>query len=527
MTAHQLFWGETHDNTYQVAHQEPPFDEVCRLAARHLDFYAAAYYTSCADAFLPGGHPTELSGKQRLILERWKNPERLEAEWAQVQRATAKYNQSGRFVTFPGYEWQGDGTCGDHNVFHLREGWPIARVQTVAELYEKLRRIDAIAIPHHTGYRVGRRSPDWRQCDETLSPFVEIFSGHGCSETDEEWVGLRHNSHMGPGTAGGTYEDALARGLHLGAICSTDNWGTMPGRYGRGLMACLAKELTRDSLWQAFRARRVYGVSGDRIEVDFHVNGEPMGSMIRSSGKRVIRANVRGSDALDRIEVLRNGRVLATHCHQGTWSLPRPGQRARFKLRIEVGWGPRPNEMPVMERRWQGRLTIEGGRLVGWEPCWISPGQEVPVLKGEGADFVLLSSTANVSDPRQNANIFEFEATPEADVRLDINGLAERAKVITLATGSRIMWYKDECVRMLAERCGLAPGSHERDDPYYHLAYKAKVHRAIPEAGYTASFDMEDDAPFDREVHYRIRVEQRNGQRAWSSPIWVRSASDA
>jgi hypothetical protein len=327
---------------------------------------------------------------------------------------------------------------------------------------------------------------------------------------------------MGPGTSGGTYEDALARGLHLGAICSTDNWGTMPGRYGRGLMAALTEELTRESLWQAFRARRVYGVTGDRIEVDFRVNDQPMGSIIRSSGKRVILVNVRGSDALDRIEVLRNGRVLATHCHQGTWSLPRPGQRTRFKLRIEAGWGPRPNEMPAMERRWEGRLEVDGGRVVGYEPCWISPGQQLPVLQGGRADFVLLSSTADATASHQNANVFEFEATPEAAVRLDVNGLSEQATVVEVAAGSRIMWYKDECVRVLQERCALAPGSHERDDPYYHLAYKVKVHRAIPEAGYTARFEIEDDEPIDGEVYYRVRVEQRNGQRAWSSPIWVR-----
>jgi hypothetical protein len=76
---------------------------------------------------------------------------------------------------------------------------------------------------------------------------------------------------------------------------------------------------------------------------------------------------------------------------------------------------------------------------------------------------------------------------------------------------------------MLHERYGLEPGSHEREDPYYHMAYKAKLHRAIPEAGYQAEFVVEDDETITGETHYRVRVEQRNGQRAWSSPIWVRS----
>ena len=87
---------------------------------------------------------------------------------------------------------------------------------------------------------------------------------------------------------------------------------------------------------------------------------------------------------------------------------------------------------------------------------------------------------------------------------------------------SREMWFKDECVAMLHELCGIQPGEPERDDIYHHVAFKAKIHRAMPEDAYTAEFATEDDEPLERETHYRVRVEQRNGQRAWSSPVWVR-----
>lgn len=518
----QIFWGETHHNTYQFGEQTPPLDEICREAAKHLDFYAAAYYTSHADAFRPGGHSTELEGAQELILEKWKEKARLTKEWAEVEEATKSHNQPGSFVTFPGYEWQGDGSWGDHNVYYRNEGLPIFRVQTIEELYNSLRGHHAIAIPHHTGYYVGRRAPNWQLCDEKISPFVEMFSVHGCSEADEEWVGLRQNSHLGPGTAGGTYQDALDQGLHLGAICSTDNWGNVPGHYGQGLMACVARELTRDSLWEAFLSRSVYGVTGDRIQLEFTVNAAPMGSIIRASRQQQVRVKVRGSDALDRIEVLRNGRVIATHCHQGTWDLPGPGVRTRFKLRIEAGWGPRPNEMALPDREWRGELFVSGGHFLNHEPCWLSPGQTAPNLDGEQATFVMRSSTQDVNKRRQNANVFEFEADPEAQVLIRINGLEERGTLHSFSSASRLMWFRDECVQMLHQRCGLEPESHEREDPYYNMAYKAKLHRAIPEVGFQAEFVIEDEEPITKEIHYRIRVEQRNGQRAWSSPIWLK-----
>ncbi len=516
----RIFWGEAHDNTYQFEVLPAPVEDIIGAAASHLDFYAAAYYTSFSPGFVTGGHPSSNAQKHPIVVERWKEQERLDREWAELQEATKQMNRPGSFVTFPGYEWQGNGRSGDHNVFALTEGLPIFRVDTLAELYACLRGREAIAIPHHTAYRPGQRGRDWSVYDEGLSPFSEVFSIHGCSETDEEWIGLRANTHMGPGIGGGAWQDALDRGYHIGAICSTDNWGAMPGHHGRGRMACLARELTRESLWEAFRARRVYGVSGDRIHLDFRVNDAVMGSVINSDGKRSIRVKVVGSDALDRIELLRNGRVIATHCHQGTWGWPTAGP-VRFKVRIEAGWGPSPAEAPVLECNWRGELAIDKGRVIGFEPCWISPGQGQPRIEGGRAAFDMHSTTRDVRVVPQNANVFECEADVAGEMAVRMNGLEERGGVAAFAAGSRVMWFKDECVRMLHERLGIEPGSPERNDVYYHAAFKTKIHRPIPEAGYTAQFEHEDDEPLDGEVNYRIRVEQRNGERAWSSPIWV------
>ena len=525
MTDYCTFWGETHDNTYQFDAGSTPIDENTRRAASHLDFYAAAYYTSCSSAYRAGGHISETESAHGLPLEGWKAPERLDREWREVQDAVRKANRPGEFVAFPGYEWQGDGTSGDHNVVALNEGLPIFRVATVAELYAALKGRDALAIPHHTAYRPGVRGRDWSVYDPDLTPYTEIYSIHGCSETDEEWIGLRQNSHMGPGVGAGTWQAALDRGYHVGAICSTDNWGEMPGHYGQGRMACLAAELTRESLWEAFKARRVYGVTGDRIGVDFRLNDAIMGEAIRAGGTRRIRIAVTGSDALDRIELLRNGRVMATHNHQGTWALPSADPRTRFKVRIEAGWGPRENELTVPDREWDGCLCVDGGRMLGFEPCWISPGQSTPELRGEAATFRMLSSARHVPGPVQNANVFEFEAAPGAVCRLEINGLRETGAVIDLARGSRELCFRDECTAMLESLAGLEPGAPERADIYHHMAYKVKIHRPIPEAGYRAEMIVEDDEPLQGEANYRVRVEQRNGQRAWSSPIWVSPAA--
>jgi hypothetical protein len=536
-----LFWGDMHHNTYQHYIQDPPLAEVLAFASTHLDFYTGAYYTPVF-TFVPpkretpdqvqlpkGGHlaealPASMRQWRGIHLEALKDSKAMAREWAEFQDVTAAWNRPGEFVAFPGYEWQGNGHWGDHNVIYKAEGPPIYTVDTIAELYNCLRGQDAIAIPHHTGYYVGQRAPTWSSCDDRISPFAEIYSIHGCSETDEEWIGLRNNPHMGPGVGGGTYQEALDLGLHLGAICSTDNWTNMPGHWNQGLAACLARDLSRESLWEAFLARRVYGVTGDRIALEFTCNGARMGSILTHTSRRELHVAVRGADEIDRIEILRNGRVVATHCHQGTWSLPPSGTKSRFKMRIEVGWGPQLGEVPFPEQRWEGALSVSSGRMVGWEPCWITRGQQVPTLRDESARFVMTSKQEHAAHKAQGATVFEFEADPQAELALQLNGLQIRDTVRAWAAHSRLLWYREPCVRLVRETTGIEPETAQRGDVYYQIAHKAKLHRVVPESAFSATLDWVDDSPVDRETHYRVRVEQRNGQRAWSSPIWIQRA---
>jgi hypothetical protein len=125
--------------------------------------------------------------------------------------------------------------------------------------------------------------------------------------------------------------------------------------------------------------------------------------------------------------------------------------------------------------------------------------------------------------PAQGATVFEFEATLDAQLVLQLNGIESRDTVHAFAKRSRLLWYRDECVQLIQETTGITPQNAKRGDVYYQMANKAKLHRVVPEAGYTATVEWVDDEPLVDETHYRIRVEQRNGQRAWSSPIWVQA----
>lgn len=535
-----LYWGETHHNTHQQARQDPALETILESARGHLDFYAAAYYmagqhrapltvsVNDMDLGMEKGHPAEQLARavkswQGVQFEKEKSPEQLKSEWAQVEAATAEANDPHHFVTFPGYEWQGDCRWGDHNVFYREEGQPIFNTPTLPELYRALRGRNALAIPHHTAYLPGYRAPRcWEYYDEALSPFVEIYSIHGCSEYDGHPEGLRHNGHMGPGVGGATYEDLLNRGAHAGAIGGTDNWTDSPGRWGHGLMGCWAPELTRAGLWEAFRNRHVYGVTGDRIELMVEGNGRPMGSILPHADARQIKIRGKACDTVERIEILRDNRVVHIEVPGG-----RPGdplKKTRYLFRMEMGWGPNPGEFPAPTKIWKGDLHLEGGKWLGWKPCWINTDQQPPVLGKNQIEFRFRSHQTDTSENFQGGYLFEFEGTPESMLRLRLNGREDRFSVSELLQSSKLIPYEQEIAEIIQTMTGKPRNFFPRSNTPFIYAYKTRLHRLIPEWDYTFDLEWEDSEPRTGEVHYRVRIIQRNGQVAWSSPLWYEAS---
>lgn len=511
MDGYSLYWGDSHANIHSkhMDHLNVTLD----FAREMVDFLPLAYY------------PYYMFPVNGFSVEDWRTPEVLDREWKMMNDFAAKYNEPGKLVIFPGYEWQGTGVSGDHNVFFLKDNPPMIKGDTLSELYAELRRqkLQAYAIPHHTAYMPGVRSKDWSTHDERISPFAECFSVHGCSESDEEWIGLRENRHMGPGTAGGTTEDGLNRGYKVGIICSNDSHDAWPAVYGMGTMACYAKALTRESLWEAFGQRRVYGVTGDRIAFDFSVEGAAMGSIIRKKGDVKIACRAMCTDALDRIELLRNNRVIHTYCHNGTWDVPNGKDRITCKIRVEVGWNASP-KFPGADsgpRTWSGRIAIPDGRVVSVEKCWRSPGQRVAAPGGSSCDFGFRTEQVYQGGVHTEATVFELEGRPSDTVHLEIDSKKVTMTLAEAMAGSRIVHFIEENKQHVRQKYGIDPETLPRLDRFYYLGPKIKVHRAIPQSGLVGEFSFMDTKAPAGTNHYRVRVTQRNRQMAWSSPVWV------
>jgi hypothetical protein len=505
----QVYWGDMHLNLHHP--DVSRIDAVFTAARDQLDFFPIAYYPYDYQQ-LPQGLKSESIGLSDQSLR----------DWEMVRAAVRKHNDPGRFITFAGYEWHGDRRSGgDHNVFYPEDG-ALALPDTLPELYEHCRASGAIAIPHHTAYRAGpgSRGRDWSLHDEGLSPVAEIYSHHGCSEGVDAPLGMTRNRSMGPRVSGGSIQEGLARGLRMGIIASGDTHTGYPGVWSNGLVAVWAEELTRKALWEALLQRRTYGVTGDRMVVDFRVADAPMGSVIKGRGELRILASVTGDSAIDRIELLRNGQVIATHCHAGTWEVEPPGPHVHAKLRITVGWGPgHEYGFSPSERRWDGCLSIEGGEIVRARGCFTRPGQHLRQASERQWDWELTTSDRRHPEENVQGVVFELIGTPDAQLSLEVDGQRAQLSLGDALRGSQVIPLLDEARSALRDQFGLTPEDVPSPDVLYHNAPKVKIHRGVPQDGYTARATFSDDAPAGS--YYYLRVSQTNGQMAWTSPIWV------
>src|SRR5262249_12311628 len=123
-------------------------------------------------------------------------------------------------------------------------------------LWQRLREGHALTIPHHSA--MTRRANDWDHYDPRFMRVAEIYqSDHGGCEVKGGFRQSRDGC-----TAGRFVQDALARGLELGLVASTDH-----GR-GAAYAGVLAERLDRESIFDALYARRCFAATTKGMLVD-------------------------------------------------------------------------------------------------------------------------------------------------------------------------------------------------------------------------------------------------------------------
>ncbi|MDN5927061.1 MAG: DUF3604 domain-containing protein [Hyphomicrobiales bacterium] len=424
--------------------------------------------------------------------------------WTHLNELTRAFDEPGRFVCLPGYEWSGNtGMGGDRNVFYLKEGRPIHRSSQIlidgtsaensdcfsaAALFEALKGEEAIVFAH-----VGGRYADIGVAhDAKLERSVEIHSTWGTFE----WL----------------LHDAFDLGYRVGVVCHSDDHKGRPGatrpgasHFGAigGLTCYFMKELTREAWFEAVRARHHYGTTGTRMALS--VTGqfsEPvellddegrgtstttaiMGDIIRVESQTLsLMIEAIGSAPIERIDVFEGKELVRT---------VRPYSQEDLGQRIRVIWQGAEYRGRGREVLWRGSATLQGNRF---------------------SDCVAV----NFLNPEKPLNV---------------EAAGERISWQSVTTGNLAgfdLWLEDAFKGTLAVETNVATarfsideiGLEDRIVEAGGLGRRLRAFR-LPDHLNARRLDFTHTAskirPGDLPIY--VRVTQEDGHQGWSSPIYL------
>lgn len=497
----KVFWGDIH-NHCNITYGHGDMRLAFEAAKQQLDFVAVTPHAMWPD--IPGKNDPRLTWVIDYHVGAFKRLR--EGGYEKYLKMTEEYNQEGKFLTFPSYECHSM-EHGDHVVLSYEQNFPLVECTSVEDLKKKLKDKKVFVTPHHMGYEKGYRGYNWdcfTEGDQT--PFVEIFSRHGLAESDQGDFNYLHD--MGTRSYEGSALCGLERGFKFGFIGSTDQHAGYPGSFSDGRIGVLAKSLNRDDIWDAMKNRHVYCATGDKIYVDFRINDAIMGDVIRGNNRNIY-LNVESANYIDYIDLVKNGECIARL--NGPMQTIVPAEDTiRAKVKIEFGWNR--EEEPV---RWDGFIDISDGKINVATPCFRGAAYTSPQADKVGhEDETKVNKILNVTDKRVDVEMYSTKnpntMTPAMQaINLDVT-MPKSGKIRVSVNGKEFSYT-------LAE---LLAGSKSHFMRGW-LSEAVLFNRAAPENAFMIEHVMSDNRPARDTDYYYVRVRQRDGQWAFSTPIWV------
>ena len=419
--------------------------------------------------------------------------------WSRLQSVTAAFNEEGRFITFPGYEWSGNTALGgDRNVYFRTEGRHIRRSShalcpdpldaaddctSVEALFAALSDEDCLVVPH-----VGGRYADVFRHDPRLERSVEVHSAWGTFE----WM----------------IHDAFSDGHIAGIVAMSDGHKGRPGAshpgrgkfgsYG-GLTCMLLDELSRDAAWDALHSRRHYATTGTRtvLTVSGTLRGGSAGAggTERAGAPIVMGARVDGGDA-ERVRLsvryVGTAPILAVDVFNG---LDEVDHRAPFNAvgdRILVWWSGSLRRGRGRQIDWTGSCAIDGGEISDVQPVnFHSPDR--PLLQPEANRLEWESfTTGGVS-----GFIGTLSHPREGTLRLETARLAHHIELSSLGSDPVVVPAGGVDARLRVMRL--------------------PTENAVREMSFEAEYPL---SASERDAYY-LRITQEDGTMTWSSPIYI------
>ena len=477
---YNLYWGDSHGGQVAMAEKIPDFFQYARDVAA-IDF--AGYQRN-----------------DHVLSKR---------DWVLQQTAERTYDQPGRFVALPGYEWSANTSRGGHhNVYFRRHDQPIRRsdhsgledksdadtdLYHIQDVYEVFRNSDTVITAH-----VGGEHSNLTYHDPALEPAVEVTSDHGTFE----WI----------------LDEALQRNYKMGFFGGSDSHNGRPGndtpgfqhrRYAKaGLAAVYAPELTIPAVLSAYKARRIYATTGARILMHTEAVGHLMGSEFTTSEKLQISAFIAGTAPFESVELFRGLERIYSH----------PVDCGVDSNRVRILWEGASRKSSYSGVIWEGKLRVTGRRVANVDKIrFDSPRSRVFDVEDYGLRWY------SVTCGYRSGIILDLTGEDDGELELVVN-----ASVITgplyggsgISAPRRMSYAPAEKVAFNINLTELKKGPVTMEIGGLNRQVTMSLAPTQQEAG-EVKFSFADLSPNPGINPYWVRVVQTDMEMAWSSPIYV------
>ena len=291
---YHLYWGDVHGHT-NLSDGKGSLDDYfihARDAAK-LDFVVVS------DHDFGGGPP-------------WRMPRE---KWQLTQDKADQYTVNGKFVAIAGYEWTSQPKYwtpeeplfqGPAKYYNHKNVYFPSRVDYLFSAKDRAYNspnLLAQAVKERRGL-IQNNHPIGEECGDQWD-YASVFES------------VIVNTEMGPDVmryGGKEYRprweanvrEFLNRGRKTGFVAGSDTHEGKPA----ARTAVLAGELTRPAIFEALQHRRNYAVSNAQIVLDVRIDGHFMGEVIEIQGKPRLAAEVRGTERIEEVVVVRDGSVI-------------------------------------------------------------------------------------------------------------------------------------------------------------------------------------------------------------------------
>ena len=477
---HNLYWGDSHGGQIAMAEKIPDFFQYARdVAAIHFAGYQR---------------------NDHVLSKR---------DWALQQAAERVYDQPGRFVALPGYEWSANTSRGGHhNVYFRRHDQSIRRsdhtgledksdadtdLYHIQDVYEAFRNSDTVITAH-----VGGEHSDLTYHDPALEPAVEVTSDHGTFE----WI----------------LQEALQRNYKMGFFGGSDSHNGRPGndtpgfqhrRYAKaGLAAVYAPELTISEVLSAYKDRRIYATTGARILMHTEAAGHSMGAEFTTSEKPQISAFIAGTAPFESVELFRGLEPIYSH----------PADCSVDSNRVRILWEGASRKSSYSGVIWEGKLRIAGRRVANVDKIrFDSPRSRVFDVEDYGLRWY------SVTCGYRSGIILDLTGENDGELELVVNTSVIAGPLYGgsgISAPRRMSYAPAEKVGVNINLTELKKGPVTLEIGGLNRRVTVSLAPTPQEAG-EAKFSFADPSPNPGINPYWVRVVQTDMEMAWSSPIYV------